>query len=310
MKTLLLVLAGIVGISVAVELSLRWFVGLGNPPLYIADEEIGYLLAPSQKTRRRGNKIEINQYSMRSGEITPEKAQDTFRVFLLGDSIVNGGWWTDDGDILSELVKSQLQQNQQYSDGLLEVFNASANSWNPRNEVAYLRKYGLFAADVLVLVINTDDLFGTAPSSAVVGKDRNYQAQNPPLAIVELYQRYFTKQQPIPELEKLAQEGGDRVGFNLDAIKEIKAIATANEAEFLLVMTPLLREVQQGSRDYEIKARKRLEDLVAEEDITYIDFLPIFNEFPQPEFLYRDSIHLSPQGETLVSKQIAEAISK
>ena len=308
MKTLLIALFSLAGIAIIVETGLRLFLGLGNPPLYIGDEEIGYLLAPNQAIRRRGNRIQINQYSMRSGEIGEEKPQGSTRIMLLGDSIVNGGWWTDQKDILSELIETELVKNASGSE--IQVFNASTNSWNPRNELAYLKRFGLFEADVLVLVINTDDLFGTAPTSVVVGKDLNYRDRNPPLALVELYERYFSKQPPIPELEAVKKEGGDRVGFNLEAITAINAIANSQNTQFILAMTPLLRELESGSRDYEQKARNRLLSFVTRQQITYIDFLPIFADFPQPEFLYRDRIHLSPQGEAIVSKTLVEAIEK
>ena len=317
MKTLLITLLGLAGITLIVEISLRLFLGLGNPPLYIGDETIGYLLAPNQAIRRKGNQIKINQYSMRSDEITAEKPLGSTRVMLLGDSIVNGGWWTDQKDILSEIIEAELvkkassdRATPRQERDRFQVFNASANSWNPRNELAYLKRFGLFEADLLVLVINTDDLFGTAPTSVVVGKDINYRDRKPPLALVELYERYFFKQKPIPQLEAIRKEGGDRVGFNLEAIESIKAIADNNNTQFILVITPLLRELEIGVRDYEQKARNRLQELVEQQQITYIDFLPIFADFPQPEFLYRDRIHLSPQGETIVSKTLVEAIMK
>ena len=71
MKLLLIVLASVTGLAIIAEIGLRLTTGLGNPPLYIADREIGYLLAPNQKLRRFGNTIATNQYSMRSREIEP-----------------------------------------------------------------------------------------------------------------------------------------------------------------------------------------------------------------------------------------------
>ncbi|MGF1540596.1 MAG: SGNH/GDSL hydrolase family protein [Pleurocapsa sp.] len=305
MKIFPIAIAILIGVTLLIEFGLRLTVGLGNPPLYIADEEIGYLLAPNQKLRRRGNLIKVNQYSMRSDEIEPEKPDNRFRVFLLGDSIVNGGWWTDQTEILSEFIETEIAQ---MSDRPVEAINASANSWGPRNQLAYLQKFGLFDADVLILVINTDDLFATAPTSVQVGRDLNYPNRRPPLALIELYQRYLAKSPEIPELEKVRKEPGDRVGRNLQAIEEIKHLAAANNTQFILAMTPLLRELQgDGSREYELKARKRLQEFTANQNITYIDFLPIFADFPQPEFLYRDSIHLTVQGNHMVSKTLAES---
>jgi lysophospholipase L1-like esterase len=310
MKILLILIFSLVGITLVIESGLRFFLGFGNPPLYVGDDQIGYLLAPNQETRRLGNHIKINQYSMRSGEITDKKPQNTIRVFLLGDSIVNGNWWTDQKNILSALIERQLAQNlaQNSTVNQIEVFNASANSWSARNELAYVKRFGLFEADILILIINTDDLFGTAPNSAIVGKDPSYPERKPFLALIELYERYLKESQPIAELEQAKQERGDRVGFNLKAIDNIKAIADNNSTQFILVFTPLLRELKEGSKNYEQKARNRVQELVTQQEINYIDFLPMFADFPQPEFLYRDHIHLSPQGEAMVSKAIVEAI--
>lgn len=347
MKVLTIVLAAIVALFVIVEVSLRLLFGFGNPLTYIADEKIGYLLAPNQRTRRFGNRIEINEYSMRSGAVTKERSPDTFRVLVLGDSIANGGWWTDQTNIISEMLAQQLREpdgeTRGWGDGEMgrrgdgenfassqnpipprppltrgefkiqnshvEVLNASANSWGPRNELAYLQRFGTFDAQVVVLIINTDDLFATTPSSVVVGRDRNYPDRKPPLAIVEAIARYLLPEQTIPELAQVNAEGGDRVGRNLEAIGKIQAMATSTNSHFLLVMTPLLREIgKPGPRDYEIKARSRIAEFTESQQLKYIDFLPVFNSIQQPETLYRDHIHLSPQGNQLVSKAISQGI--
>ncbi|MBD2083771.1 GDSL-type esterase/lipase family protein [Coleofasciculus sp. FACHB-542] len=312
MKIVLIVLAVVVGLVLAVEVGLRLLFGFGNPLIYIADEQIGYLLAPNQRTRRFGNLIEINQYSMRSPKITETRPESTLRVLLLGDSIANGGWWTDQAETLSAMMTQQLQSS---IDGKtfkqIEVLNASANSWCPRNELAYLKQFGTFDAQVVVLLINTDDLFGTAPTSIPVGRDRNYPKQKPPLALVEAFSRYLLKPPPVPEMKAVNAESGDRVGFNLKAIQEIQTIAEQKGARFLLAMTPLKRELGElGSRDYELKARVRLIDLTQNQHIAYIDFLPIFNSKEQPENLYRDHIHLSPQGNQLVNEEIGRSLSQ
>lgn len=309
MKILLIITTALIGIIVIVEGSLRFIVGLGNPPLYLADEEIGYLLAPNQQVRRRGNRIEINQYSMRSKEIAPQKPTSTRRIMFLGDSIVNGGWWTDRDKTISALIEGQLTSHSVANS--VEVLNASANSWGPRNQLAYVRRFGLFESDALVLIINTDDLFANAPTSLPVGRDRNYPDRKPPLALVELYTHLLGKDKPIEGMEAIQKEGGDRVGLNLQAIKEIKQLALDANAQFILAMTPLLREVgESGARDYEIKARNRLKEFANSEQIVYFDFLPIFRDFPQPEFLYRDRIHLSPPGNQLVSDSLSQFLQQ
>ena len=290
------------------EAALRLLFGFGNPPLYVGDDTIGYRLAPNQQVRRFGNRIAINRYSMRGPEITPEPGANTLRVFLLGDSIANGGWWTDQDATLSARLETTLAQLPETQGQTIEVLNASANSWSPRNEVAYLEKYGTFGSWGVVLLINTDDLFGTAPTAIPVGRDRSYPDHKPALAIQEVLQR-FRPPQPIPELQAIHKEGGDRVGIILDAIRRIHAIVTANDGQLILAMTPLLREVEApGPRDYEIVARQRLTDFTTAAAIPYLDFLPQFQQAEDPKSLYRDHIHLNGEGYQLITAQITTQI--
>ena len=108
MKVVLIILAVTSGLWAAIEVLLR-VLGFGNPLIYIADAECGYLLAPNQRVRRLGNRIEINEYSMRSGAIAPIPPPETLRVLLLGDSVANGGWWTHQTDTISEIMARDLR---------------------------------------------------------------------------------------------------------------------------------------------------------------------------------------------------------
>jgi lysophospholipase L1-like esterase len=307
-KIISILFVAVLGLLIILEVGLRLFVGLGNPLIYIGDEKIGYLLAPSQKTRRMGNKIEINQYSMRGNSIDKQRAGSTLRILLLGDSIANGGWWTDQQKIISALIEANLAATlTKFKD--IEILNASANSWGPRNQLAYLQRFGTFEAQAIILLLNTDDLFATAPTSLPVGRDRNYPSHKPKLALIELWQQKFIPVKPIPGMAEIQAEGGDRVGKNLEAIAQIQEIVRQNQARFFLAMTPLIREVgKSGSREYEVKARKRLQEFTSTNNITYLDFMPIFKQIEPAESLYRDHIHLSPKGNELVSDRLSELL--
>lgn len=285
-------------LAIASELGLRWFLGFGKPVLYVADEATGYRLAPNQRTRRFGNRISVNEFSLRGPAITPEPDPDIHRVLLLGDSIANGGWWTDD----SQTISAQLQERLGDVMGPVEVLNASANSWGPRNQWQYIRKFGIFGASDLVLLLNTDDLFGRQPTSVVVGRDRNYPNQQPPLAWLELINR-FRPPVDIPELAQMRQEDGDVVQKNLEAIGQICAEMEAQGVRLMIFLTPLKRELgEPGPRDYERDARHRLDEHLQGYSVTYIDVLPIFNGLKNPESLYRDSIHFNASGNHILTK--------
>ncbi len=320
LKLTLLLLTVSLGVCVAVEWVLRWRFGFGNPLLYVADERIGYLLAPNQRVRRMGNLIAVNTYSMRGEAVAPQRSPDTLRILLLGDSIANGGWWTDQTATISAQMQRQMQQQLQPQSQagiaplslpwqVVEVLNASANSWGPRNELAYVERFGSFSAQILVLLINTDDLFAIAPSPLIVGRDRNYPAHKPALAILEAWSRLRPSPLP-PELQALQSEPGDRVGFNLAAIATLASLSQRAHYRLLVAHTPLLRELQSqgGSKDYEVQARQRLLELTRDRQIPYLDFLPRFDRVTPGTALYRDHIHLSPMGNQLVSQTLVTTI--
>ncbi len=318
MKLALIIVAVTAGLLIVTEVLLRVLLGFGNPLIYIPDEDCGYLLAPNQRVRRLGNRIEINEYSMRTGAIAPLPPIETLRVLLLGDSVANGGWWTDQTDTISEIMARQLrlqipnlatnaQLHSKVNYSNVEVLNCSANSWGPRNQLAYINRFGLFGAKAVVLLLNTDDLFTSAPCSQVVGRDRAYPDRKPLMAIGQLLNRYLLPTVPREKLATPSAQNEDKVGSNLEAIRQIKTAVNLANIDFVLAMTPKLHETGEiGSHEWEVKARSRLTELVATEKITYIDFLSIFNSAAEPLTFYRDSIHLSPKGNQLVSQIISK----
>ncbi len=341
------VFLGIIITLLGLEIILRFTFGFHNPLLYIADPEVGYLLAPNQQVRRLRNRVMINEYSMRSSRI--EEPKQSLRILFLGDSVLNGSWWTDQEDTISTMIQRILALEKNPSKPLekgtwnlppfflaqrrvsagargdqpvlfsqtpiprtssqtVEILNASANGWSPRNELAYLQKFGLFQADILILVLNTDDLFGTTPTSIPVGNDRYYPSQKPTFAILEAVTRLFIPYTPPPEMAKVNAEGGDRVGFNLAALAEIHHLAQTQQIPLMITLTPLWHEILYKTKPYETIARQRLGQFIQARNLTYLDFLPIFQSHPDPKTLYRDQIHLTPIGNELVSAEISKVI--
>ncbi len=304
MKIVWLAVVALGVLVLLIELALRYGFGFGRPLIYQGDPEIGYRLAPNQSTQRFGNRIAINQYSMRSDAIAPARPAPNLRVLIIGDSVANGGWWTDQANTISAVLQTKLTD----AAPQVEVLNASANSWGPRNELAYLTRFGLFESQYLVLIINTDDLFSTTPTSLVVGRDRNYPDRLPHSAIAEVVQRYvLPAPKPDPQLQVVQAESGDRVAKNLQAIQQIQALAQTSGTKLLLVMTPLLREVAApGPKDYELVARSRLQQFTQERQIDYIDCLSFFPTANASQSLYHDHIHLNAMGNQQVSDRIEQ----
>lgn len=144
----------LLGAVVAGELGARYIVGLGDPPLFVMDPEIEYLLRPDQRCRRFGHDYVVNSHSMRSDEFVTKKPEGQLRVMVIGDSVVNGGGKIDQQELATTILQRELAASLKRD---VVVGNISAPSWGPPNQLAYAKKYGLFDADVVVIVSNSDD---------------------------------------------------------------------------------------------------------------------------------------------------------
>jgi hypothetical protein len=144
----------LLGAVVAGELGARYIAGLGDPPLFVLDSEIEYLLKPDQRCRRFGHDYSVNSHSMRSDEFVTSKPAGQFRVMVIGDSVVNGGGKIDQSELATTILRRDLAASLKRD---VVVGNISAPSWGPPNQLAYVKKYGVFEADVVVIVSNSDD---------------------------------------------------------------------------------------------------------------------------------------------------------
>lgn len=177
----------LLGALVAGELGARWILGLGDPPLFILDPDIEYLLRPAQSVRRFGHDYRVNAHSMRSDDFATAKPTGQLRVMVIGDSIVNGGGKIDQADLATTLLRHDLAASLKRD---VAVGNISAPSWGPANQLAYVRRFGLFDADLAVIVCNSDD-YDDAPGLEYVGSA--WPRAKPALALQELIGVYIRK---------------------------------------------------------------------------------------------------------------------
>ncbi|WP_445246234.1 SGNH/GDSL hydrolase family protein [Microcoleus sp. OTE_8_concoct_300] len=171
----------------AIELGLR-LLGFGNPALLQTDANAGYIFAPNQVVYRFGNRLEYNQFSQRSEQIDSAKPEGTFRILMIGDSVLNGQNITDQKETIPELFEARLLGIKKQ----VEVLNASAGSWGIGNQLGYIRKFGTFESDAVILQIGTHDLLQPPSSSAGVGNDLLMPNRKPLLAIQEVFQRHVS----------------------------------------------------------------------------------------------------------------------
>ena len=107
---------------------------------------------------------------------------------MVGDSIVYGGVRIDQEEIDTEILTRDLQHDLARP---VVVGNASAKSWGPPNELAYLKRYGTLDADVVILELSSHDYADSPTFVPVVGISADYPDKKPPLALVDLFETYL-----------------------------------------------------------------------------------------------------------------------
>lgn len=179
-----------IALLITIELMLRLAFGFGSPVLFQADTYTGYRFQPNQHRVRFGKRINYNQYSQRSEDITPTKPPGMLRILMTGDSVLNGGSPIDQPETITELLEAKIAA----TGHAVEVLNASSGSWGIGNALGYLRQFGTFNSDAVILEIGTNDLAQPTSTRERLDREPGYPSRAPLLAIEEVISRYLWPQ--------------------------------------------------------------------------------------------------------------------
>jgi len=280
---------------VSAEIFLRLALGLGSMVLFLEDDAIEYIPAPNQHSVRFGNKIDYNEYSMRSLSIA---ANDGCIVLGFGDSVLNGGTLTDQDSIATTIVEKQMRQ----TNADIRFLNISAGSWGPDNCAAYLNKFGSFNAKMIVLFVSSHDAYDNMTFQKTVGINKSYPKEQYPLALLELLDRYVQ-----PRLMKLIHRRNvdddlminkNGIGFN-PGFDFFKDYTQKNQIPFLVCLHAETAEIKAGKFNTQGEEILRF---CEENGIKVISGFEIGEDLKD----FRDHIHLNERGQ----KRWAKALSK
>jgi lysophospholipase L1-like esterase len=314
LKWRILLSGGIVVLAMfIIEGVLRATLGLGSPPLMQKDDSIGYMFVANQDIARFGHKVAINQYHQRSARIEPVPMPGVVRVLVVGDSVTFGGVLVDQSETFPALLEQRLG-----SDGIRsEVLNASAGSWGIENEEAYIRRFGTFGSQFVVLQIGSHDLLQIKSNESVVGTNPNYPDQRPLTAIGELLHRYV--------LERIRGEIGDNRDFSKPEPAEIDRQFSRNMAAFsdevaksrnagamvVVLHTPDRDEVVAENGTFQAEYREfhaKFNSLSAKIGVPVVDLSAEWRGIAGVDAFFRDGVHFTVSGNRAVSTRLSSAI--
>ena len=285
------------------------FFGLGNPPLYVSDDQIEYMPRPSSAYRRFGRRTAYNAYSMRSDELTPAK-QDPgeLRVMVLGDSVINGGAIIDQNDVATERLRRRLSAVLGTD---VYVGNISCGSWGPGNLLAYVKRFGLFDADVVVIELNGPD-YGDVPTFAPIVGTPAFPDKRPVFALSELFAKYGPRylrlwtrgsKRPGARAEGAGQEVVEK---SLAALRELLGMAQDSGAT-VFVAQYLMRAEAESRKPH--KGHAAFAEVAGQMGVATIQLGPAFSDaLDAGQVPYIGPIHPDAEGQKLIADALFEPV--
>jgi hypothetical protein len=301
----------------AVELFARYGLGLGDPPLSMPHPTTEYIFRPNATYHRFGNKVHYNAYSMRSDNFPPTKHHPReLRVMMLGDSVINGGNLTDQAELASQRLQHML------GDRLgrpVVVGNISAGSWGPGNLDGYVKLYGMFDADLAIIVLNSEDWTDVRTFEPTAGVSPAFPTETPQLALQEGVFRYLPRYLP-----KWADPGAyldfnDTPQFAAHSPRPGWTEPANSGPAFRSLIKRIQRKqipvvVLQHAREDELggdwqRGHQKFRQIAEEMGAAVVQLRPALRKaVNQGSNPYRDPIHLNAVGQRVLAERVLQIV--
>lgn len=286
-------------VLIPTELLLRILFGLGRPPLVQTDDYTGFRFQPNQKLVRFGKRIEYNQYSQRSEPIDLNKPSGVLRILMVGDSVLNGGAPTDQSQTITEQLEARIRDTGQRT----EVLNASTAAWAIGNELGYLKKFGTFQSDLVILQVGTEDLTQIRGEPRDIEGNVNFPVRPPFLALQEIVDRYLAttirkfqvKQVNLTKSESSVQDD-QQLQSNLDLLQQAILLIRADNIPVYILFTPRKSDLIHSS--HSSKYQQDFYRFLHDRKVPVFDLYHSWSMLPVQTVssYFRDDIHLNSDG--------------
>lgn len=267
--------------------------------------ELGYELIPGVRSMH----ATVNSYGLMGDEYPIKKAPNTYRILLLGDSIIQEGFFADG---LKRLL------NGVYPGWSFEVWNAGVGGYQVNQYLAYLKYKGAhFNPDMVIvqLGLNDFDINNIVYYLTKDGVVAYYNFANEISKLIPLNKWFFRHSYLYRFLISKAETLF--VSFNINGsnanvkargryyLRAIKDICQKYKVSLLCVVFPYLKPLS-GYNDVESKSYKDIIGALKNLSIEYIDLHKYFPEDVRSglRFFKNDYVHFSPTGEEMAAKSV------
>lgn len=276
--------------------------GVVDFPVYQVDDEIGYVLAPSQSgTFLNRNSWTLNEKSINAGPWEPNADRD---ILLVGDSLVWGGNPQDQSDRLGAQIEKILPD--------WAVWPISAGSWSVGNQLVYFERNPdvLEEGDIIVWVLNGGDL---SPSSQWKF-ETTHPRSRPASALLHSFQKYVKprifKRSPQQHEPNGIDVEDDNSRFDPKAISQFSAFVASEsdtrDVKFLFIAYPgkSLVSGEDDKKEMYETFLDRLEQAAGRYGVVY----DLRDSAVWTPDLYRDGSHPNVEGNRVLAGEIVRLL--
>lgn len=300
MKKFLIYIVVIILLVLIIEICLRFFFGLGKPPLYYSNNKYEYSLQPNQNLKRFGNNFATNKMGYRSKDIDLENENI---IYVIGDSVVNGGMRLDQSEIVTEQLLNSLNFSNECK-SFWQIANISAGSWGPANQRFFLEDKFQNSKKLLgIYIFSTHDLNDLPKYDDL--DTILYPQINPISALQEVYEKYIPK-----FLKKIQLLKSNQNKYSYDTsdkgTKEFRNLINYLDKKFYKLVIIHHLTIEEHKYGVDINAHKLIYNTLAMINQEYISDINVYIEDEDIKNYYFDNIHLNAQG----SKGLSEFIKK
>lgn len=284
---------------VSAEVVLRCM-GLLDFPLYNVDSQIGYLAKPNQS----GLFLNRNYWTFNGQSMPTERRWNPMKgcnVLLVGNSIVMGGNPYDQ----SQKLTAQLER---LIDTSIAIWPCAIGGWTNLNEIEYLRHHSDVAnsADLVLW----EYMQGGLSEITTWRGEVLFPTRFPVLATLYTYQKYVAPRLPLGGPASELPPTGYPNPKNLEkfdsALASFNLRRGSNESVGIIWLYPKQSDLKLARAQKEwLPERSYISEIARKNNFTVID-LSAHAEWT--DTLYRDGVHPTPLGNTILAKILGHEI--
>jgi len=247
---------------------------------------------------------------MRSPDFPAHKLNpNELRVLVVGDSVIFGGSQVNQPDICTSRAQRILRHDLQRP---VVVANISAGNWRLTNMDEYIKRFGTFDADAMILVLSAHDYANLPHPYPYTKFDPDFPDHAPLFALQELISRYGIKYaKHYLHLDRAQVEAyaippsQEDIDAGLAALRHI--LKTAQARYIRVAILQHLRTTEYGKP--ETPGHAMIKSTAEAMGVRVIQLAPDFKAaMDAGQHPYNDDIHPTSTGQAILANAIVREV--